>query len=209
MILIEDNVLSAEECLKIIQEASPKLTTATTLGKQIDGYRIADSTWLVNESCGCTTDITKRLQEIVSSITCLPIENQELPQVIRYSVGGEYKPHHDFFHQGTDYIKEAIKFGGQRVYSCLFYLNEGYTGGETQFTKKNLKVTPRTGRIVLWSNLLDNGALDFDSEHAGLPVTEGEKWIAIVWVREESLKNNFLLEKYGTENSAYIDAKII
>lgn len=29
---------------------------------------------------------------------------------------------------------------------------------------------------------------DYDSLHAGMPVTSGEKWIAIVWVREKKFQ---------------------
>ena len=36
----------------------------------------------------------------------------------------------------------------------------------------------------MWTNLNENGSLDYDSKHAGLPVLSGEKWIAIVWVRQ-------------------------
>jgi prolyl 4-hydroxylase len=35
----------------------------------------------------------------------------------------------------------------------------------------------------MWINKQDGICLD-DSLHAGLPVTNGEKWILIVWVRE-------------------------
>jgi prolyl 4-hydroxylase len=79
-----------------------------------------------------------------------------------------------------------MKSGGQRVYSCLFYLNDEFEGGETEFPIKKIKVTPKIGRMLMWSNLKIDGSLDFESLHAGLPVISGTKWIAIVWVREKA-----------------------
>jgi prolyl 4-hydroxylase len=40
------------------------------------------------------------------------------------------------------------------------------------------------GKLVIWKNLNDDLSLNYNSLHAGLPVIRGEKWICIVWVRE-------------------------
>jgi hypothetical protein len=69
-------------------------------------------------------------------------------------------------------------------------LNDDFTGGETEFPKKDTSVTPQTGRLLIWRNLNEDGTLDYDSLHAGLPVLSGEKNIAIVWVRENSFESN-------------------
>jgi hypothetical protein len=79
-----------------------------------------------------------------------------------------------------------MQSGGQRVYSCLFYLNDDFTGGETEFVNRDIKIKPKTGRLLIWKNIKEDGSLDYDSFHAGLPVISGTKWIAIIWVRENS-----------------------
>lgn len=183
MIKEYNNVLTLEECNDLIAMSSDTLKPAAVLGQQIDNYRTADNTW-INER----NDLIFKIKEIISTHTGLPVENQELPHIVRYKVGGEYKPHQDFFHKGTDYYDAVMQRGGQRVFSCIFYLNDNFKGGETNFPKIQYKVTPELGKLVIWKNLHEDGEPNHDSLHAGLPVIEGEKWICIIWVREKQFQ---------------------
>lgn len=173
------NLLSVDECNELIQMSKDKLFEATTLGENVKDYRTANNTWLFEK-----TDLTDKIKNIVLEKTNLPIENQEKIHIVKYNVGGEYKEHHDFFHPNTDYFESQIQRGGQRIYSCLFYLNDNFLGGETDFPKIEYKVNPKIGKLVVWKNLNDDLTLNYNSLHAGLPVLSGEKWICIVWVRE-------------------------
>lgn len=173
------NLLSVDECNELIQMSKDKLFEATTLGENVKDYRTANNTWLFEK-----TDLTDKIKNIVLEKTNLPIENQEKIHIVKYNVGGEYKEHHDFFHPNTDYFESQIQRGGQRIYSCLFYLNDNFLGGETDFPKIEYKVNPKIGKLVVWKNLNDDLTLNYNSLHTGLPVLSGEKWICIVWVRE-------------------------
>lgn len=173
------NLLSVDECNELIQMSKDKLFEATTLGENVKDYRTANNTWLFEK-----TDLTDKIKNIVLEKTNLPIENQEQIHIVKYNVGGEYKEHHDFFHPNTDYFESQIQRGGQRVYSCLFYLNDDFIGGETDFPKMNCIIKPELGKLVIWKNLNDDLSINYNSLHAGLPVISGEKWICIVWVRE-------------------------
>lgn len=179
MIKILDNILTPIECGELIELGSTKLIKSSTLGEQIDNYRKADNSWIFED-----TDLTIKIKNIIKKETEYDIDNQEKIHIVKYDIGGEYKQHHDFFHPDTTYYKDVIRFGGQRVYSCLFYLNDDFEGGETEFVNKNIKINPKTGRLLIWKNIKEDGSLDYDSFHAGLPVISGTKWIAIVWVRE-------------------------
>lgn len=184
MIKIIDNVLTEIECNQLVQMGNKNgLVKAGTLGENIGSYRTANNTWLWEEN-----ELTQKIQSIIQTESGLPIENQEQIHIVNYGVGGEYKSHHDFFHPNTDYYENSMGSAGQRVFSFLFYLNDNFTGGETEFPKKNTKVSPQTGRLLIWKNLKEDGALDYDSLHAGLPVESGEKNIAIVWVREREFQ---------------------
>jgi prolyl 4-hydroxylase len=184
MIKIIDDVLNEIECNQLIELGSKQLIEAKTLGKEIEGYRTAENSWIFEEN-----ELTEKIKNIVNKETGLPIENQENIHIVKYNIGGEYKSHHDFFHPNTDYYESSMGNAGQRVYSCIFYLNDNFIGGGTEFTNKNIKINPKIGRLLIWRNLYESGKLDYDSMHAGLPVEEGEKWIAIVWVRENSFKS--------------------
>lgn len=179
-----DNQLTKEECERLIDMSAGKMHTAGVLGSSNDNYRTAENTW-INE----TNDLTLKIKNIVMHKTKLPHENQEVIHVVKYSVGGEYKTHHDFFHPNTDYYDAATKVGGQRAYSCLFYLNDGFEGGKTDFPQLNKTIEPKQGKLIIWRNTEPDGTLNHNTLHAGLPVTEGEKWICIVWVREKSIRN--------------------
>ena len=181
MIAILDNQLTEAECYQLIGMGSKNMISAKTLGTEINGYRTAENSWVKDKN-----ELTDKLKSIVAAKSSHPIENQELIHIVKYEVGGEYKTHHDFFHPGESYTDVVMKEGGQRVISCLFYLNDDFEGGETEFPTKKIKVTPRTGRLLMWSNMYPNGEIDYESLHAGLPVEKGVKWIAVVWVRQRS-----------------------
>jgi prolyl 4-hydroxylase len=187
MIKILDNILTMDECLELIKNGSNKLIKSSTLGENIDGYRTAENCWIFDE-----TFLTNKIKNIIVKETDMSIDNQEKIHIVKYDIGGEYKQHHDFFHPNTDYYSKVMQSGGQRVYSCLFYLNDDFEGGETEFVNKNIKINPKTGRLLIWKNIKENGSLDYDSFHAGLPVISGTKWIAIIWVREDSFEKKII-----------------
>lgn len=181
MIKIIENSLKKYECEELISIACNHggLQKMHVLGNEIPKYRTANGCWIYENN-----DITNKIKEIVKLHSELPIENQEHIHIVKYDINGEYKPHHDFFHLGQDYYESVIKRGGQRVKSFLFYLNDVKSGGETEFTDMKITISPKVGRLLIWDNIDSNGNLDYTSLHAGLPVIDGEKWIALVWVRE-------------------------
>jgi prolyl 4-hydroxylase len=98
-------------------------------------------------------------------------------QVLRYRPGQEYRPHFDALPAASN----------QRVYTMLVYLNDGYAGGETFFTRTGLKYAGKRGAGLLFRNVGPEGRPDPQAEHAGLPVVQGEKFIASRWIRERPL----------------------
>jgi prolyl 4-hydroxylase len=96
----------------------------------------------------------------------------EAMQILRYAPGQQYRPHYDFNPTLTN----------QRVLTALLYLNHDYRGGETAFTRTGLKVKGRKGDLLLFRNTLDDRALDPMSEHAGLPIQSGTKYLASRWI---------------------------
>ena len=69
--------------------------------------------------------------------------------------------------------------------TALIYLNDEYQGGETFFAETGLKVKGRKGDALVFVSALANGDLDPLSEHAGLPVASGTKYLASRWIREQ------------------------
>jgi len=62
-------------------------------------------------------------------------------------------------------------------------------GGETRFPKavnsenhQGLTVKPSKGKAVLFYNMLPDGNMDELSQHAALPVMDGEKYLLNFWI---------------------------
>jgi prolyl 4-hydroxylase len=184
MILEKEEFFTEEDCKSLIELAQPQLFRTTTLGKPIDGYRVAEGAWLTP-----THDVVCKLRCAISDLIGIPEENMEGTHIVKYEVGGEYKVHHDFFHPNEGYYdREVTHRGGQRIKTALVYLNEGFKGGGTEFPQQSTLIIPKTGKLVVWNNTNEDGTLDFTSIHAGLPVEEGTKYIAVIWVRENKFR---------------------
>lgn len=184
MILEKEDFISEQDCNKLIELAQPQLFKTTTLGKPVDGYRVAEGAWLTS-----TDETVCKLRCLISDFVGIPEENMEGTHVVKYEIGGEYKVHHDFFHPNEGYYdNEVTQRGGQRTKTALVYLNDDFKGGSTEFPQREKMITPKKGKLVVWSNLNEDGTLDFTSLHAGLPVEEGTKYIAVIWIRQNKFR---------------------
>jgi prolyl 4-hydroxylase len=174
------NAITTDQSKELIEIAERHLIKMTTLGKETEGYRSAQGTWVDKN-----LELSIYIKSIISDCANLPIENMENLHIVKYQVGGEYKEHHDFFFPNEDYYeRECTNRGGQRLKSALIYLNDDFEGGETHFPKLNKIIKPEINKMVIWDNINEDNSLNYDSLHAGLPVKSGVKYICIVWIRE-------------------------
>mmetsp|Transcript_96446 Transcript_96446/g.259003 ORF Transcript_96446/g.259003 Transcript_96446/m.259003 type:complete len:232 (+) Transcript_96446:2-697(+) len=103
--------------------------------------------------------IERRLARLANSeVACLEPLN-----LVRYEPGQFFRPHHD---------------GGHRAKTVFLYLNDlpDGAGGETHFVKLDLKIPPRRGCAVVWSNLTPEGLRDERMWHQGLPPLDTTKY---------------------------------
>ena len=132
------------------------------------------------------TNICKHINSDFGDQAIYSIKNFEGWQFIKYDVGGEYIPHYDYdydFNNRHNKVRLAHS-GGLRLKSIIIYLNEDFEGGETAFTKIDLKIKPETGKLLIWENVHENRKLNLDTLHASLPVIKGTKYVLITWLRE-------------------------
>lgn len=106
-----------------------------------------------------------------------PINEQM--QIVHYGKTEEYTAHHDFGY--SEPVSRSINF-------CI-YLNEGMKGGETSFprwrnaeTSEGMNMTPQKGKAMIFYMVSPDGNLDDLTQHAALPVREGEKWFSNLWI---------------------------
>lgn len=128
--------------------------------------------------------ILMRLEERIASFAGQHLERAEALAVLRYRPGEEYRPHYDAFDPETcKRDPECIRLG-QRTETVLTYLNDGFTGGATDFPTLQQTIESRSGQVVAFRNLDASGNRMPLALHAGLPVQSGEKWLATLWFRE-------------------------
>ena len=111
-----------------------------------------------------------------------PLSLAEPLSVVRYRPGGKFLAHLDAFPNP----KTLEMDGTVRQSTTILYLNEGYTGGETAFLKPKLKVRGGVGDLLHFRNLAADGTIDEQALHAGMPVLDGEKWVAVLWMQRGS-----------------------
>lgn len=121
--------------------------------------------------------VVRALNRRIAAISGTDIAQGEPLTILRYRPGQQYRLH-------LDTIQDAAN---QRVATVLIYLNEGYGGGETHFPAGKLTITPRGGDAIVFRTLTRDGAIDQSSRHAGLPVTQGAKWLATRWIRAKPI----------------------
>jgi prolyl 4-hydroxylase len=182
-VVVFGNLLSDDECEKLIQLAQPKLTRSLTVdnqtgGDEVNSARTSDGMFFnrgENEVC---ERIERRLAELVN----WPYENGEGLQVLRYKHGAQYVPHYDYFDPAQPGTPKILQRGGQRVGTIVMYLRTPERGGATVFPDIGLEVAPIKGSAVFFS--YDRPHPDSKTLHGGTPVTLGEKYVATKWMRE-------------------------
>jgi prolyl 4-hydroxylase len=131
------------------------------------------------------TDVVMQLTRArIARAAGVAFDSLEPMEVLHYSGGEMYRPHIDFFHASLPHYAEEMRLRGQRVKTCLVYLNAGYEGGETEFPKLGIKFRGEVGEALVFDNVGADGTGDMNTLHTGLPPTRGEKWLLSQWIRE-------------------------
>ncbi len=181
---VKDNIFTCDDvipeaiCGEIINLGKSMLKSARTVGKKTK-LRTNKLSWI----CSSKHPALEELQKYCSEISGRSIKYQETPQFLEYSSGEFYGPHEDFLPE------VYLKCAGpnplsrmQRGFTFLFYLNEGGEGGETRFPKLATIVRPKTGKLLMWKNVV-NGKLNTESTHEGLPPRDWTKYALTIWTR--------------------------
>ena len=107
----------------------------------------------------------------------------EVTKLLRYEPGQQFGLHADFQEPTTPALARELELHGQRVLTFLVYLNDEYTGGETEFPRVGLRFRGRRGDALCFVNADTGGNPDHRTVHAGLPPASGTKWLLSQWVR--------------------------
>jgi prolyl 4-hydroxylase len=163
---------TSEECDFLMAVAEPTYEESKVVSVQGNvrtQLRTSDGStihWLIEDPA------THALNRRLAALAGTAVDQGEPLHILRYRPGQEYKPHLDW-----------LMCDNPRILTALVYLNEGYGGGETAFVKTGLKVKGRKGDVLVFRSQAPDGGMDPLSEHAGLPVTHGTKYLGSRWMR--------------------------
>lgn len=167
-------LLTAAECAYLVDLASrafqPAMVRNPAGGMMRDPIRNSDEAtlhWMIEDP------VVHAINRRLAAVSGTDAAQGEAMQILRYQPGQQYRAHYDF----------NPTLDNQRVLTALAYLNHDYRGGETAFIKTGLQVKGRKGDVVVFRNTLDTVALDPMSEHCGMPVVSGTKYLASRWIR--------------------------
>ncbi|KQY52793.1 hypothetical protein ASD14_06065 [Lysobacter sp. Root494] len=181
---LADGLLSADECRLLVACAEPRLQRSRTVDPET-GLPVPMELRTSEDASfdPILEDLALRLVQLrMATAAGMPLSHAEHLIVLRYRPGEEYRPHRDYRPPAS--IEHDRPDAGNRQRTICVYLNEPEAGGETEFPVAGLKIAPRAGRAVIFDNLHADGRPDTDSLHAGLPVQQGEKWLATLWIRQ-------------------------
>jgi prolyl 4-hydroxylase len=175
-----DDFLDNNLCELLISLVDPYMLPSTVVGdggnRVISKNRSSSTIYLKKTDL---PTITKKICKLLNK----ELDHLELPQVARYNMQQEYKPHYDAFKIEDKLI--YTKNGGQRIATVLIYLKDVNDGGETDFPKLNIKIKPRKGTALVFFPATTDGKLDENALHSALPAKkDNEKYIVQIWVRE-------------------------
>ncbi|MDB5977834.1 MAG: hypothetical protein JWR07_4594 [Nevskia sp.] len=182
-----EHFLPAGVCNWLIMRGRSKLQRARVYAA--DGGALIDASRTNSETDFniVETDLVMLLLRArIASVTGLPPAVMELTKVLHYQVGQQFAPHYDFIDPVAPGFAEELAVRGQRIATLLVYLNDDYQGGETDFPKLGLRYKGRKGDALLFANVDTNQQPDPRTLHAGLPPTQGEKWLLSQWLRDRS-----------------------
>lgn len=175
------NFLNAEQCATLIE-----IIRGHAQPSQVDGYQLQSD---MRSSRTCDLSIHRhpyvaQIDQAISHTLGLSPRWSEINQGQWYQPGQQYRLHPDYFPPGTPEYEHFARIQGQRTWTFMIYLNKTERGGGTHFSKIDKTIMPETGRAVCWNNLRKDGQPNPYTEHAGLPVEAGEKFIITKWFRD-------------------------
>jgi len=105
--------------------------------------------------------------------------------ILCYKQNQYYHWHYDALYPHNQSIQQQIDQFGQRAKTVLFYLNDEFIGGETEFKKPFTSIKPKQGNMISFNNCDSSGKRLPESIHRGKELQSGEKWIVTLWFRSK------------------------
>jgi prolyl 4-hydroxylase len=175
------NLIPPAVCDWIIEQCAGRLARAElydpATGQHVPGTETRLNR-IANFNLAETNLANLLVQARMAAVLGAPMSMLEPFAVLNYAPGEEYGEHFDFLDPSIPAYAAELAQRGQRVATCLIYLNDDYGGGETEFPKLGISFRGRKGdALIFFSADLSTGRPDPRTVHAGRTPTSGTKWL--------------------------------
>ena len=208
-ILIESNVLTKEAIQELISHAKKSSSTDLSVFDPDKTNKTNSVSWVIDKTIRDTQvvdfgelypkieDLFKNIVKyIINPYYNVEVRDSEIPQFLKYSVGGHYKPHIDGRSLWVAPNGDKIwRKSTDRDLSIVLFLNDDFEGGEFLFPNFHIQIKPEPGLLVCFPS-------DHNYIHGVAPVKSGTRYSIVSWARIKGEKtkedeDKLLLEKYG------------
>ena len=182
---IIDSFLTKNECKEIINLAKKNTfyDSKVKLNTIQKNHRTSKTSWLKFDK---NNKILNKIYEKYSKLVNIPKNFIGSMQIIYYDKNGFFNEHQDQCYSDSDYCKDLTNSRGARFCNLFIYLNDDFKGGETTFPKLNLKIKPKTGKVILFYMLNSAGTKVHPfAIHSGEKIKSGIKMAANLWIRKK------------------------
>ena len=179
---VTENFLTSDECLELINFPQENLKMGSIINA-LSGISEIDKSYrrCYRINIPSEHELTKIIYNKISDKLGIDKSRFDEIEIVKYNEGEFFENHNDFFITTTG--KNHFSEGGQRVGTVIMYLNDDMIGGETFFPQLRLIQTPVTGKMIYFKYDYDND-INLKTVHKAMPLDQGEKWIATVWIKE-------------------------
>jgi len=208
-VLIEPNVLTPEALQELQDHARNSQTTDLSVFDPDKTNETGETSWIVDKDIRDTQIIEfgplfPKIEELFKNIVKhivnpfygVEVWDSEVPQFLRYGVGGHYSPHIDGRSIWVAPNGDKIwRKSTDRDLSFVLFLNDEFEGGEFVLPDLHIQIKPKPGLFVAFPS-------DQNYLHGVNPVRSGERYSIVTWARVKGQKtkeeeDKLLLEKYG------------
>jgi prolyl 4-hydroxylase len=176
-ITVFENVIPIEVCKAIIKKHEHDKMNPSS-GTESRRESFSQVTELV-EQRGISLGMDPRHYDIITTAISkyaeIPFSYIEACDIYNYETGQFLDLHHDYPYDPRQI--NYYKYGGDRVGSGVFYLNDNFEGGETHFPKLGVTIKPKAGSFLYFKQCYDEET-NWSTIHESKLITQGTKWVS-------------------------------
>lgn len=176
-ISVFDNILSLDYCQRLVaKHETAGMNNNSGYQSRVESYtQVTEEVEQRSISLGMDPVDYDVLATAILNVAKVPYNQIEAIDIYNYEKGRFLAYHHDYPYDPRQI--NYYKYGGDRVGTGIFYLNDDFVGGETYFPHHNVTAHPKTGSFLYFEQGYDE-ATNWSTIHESKVITKGTKWIA-------------------------------